>query len=110
MQEIQERREPMPLNTILLLGAALFCIGLVVVVTRKNAIAVLIGVELMLNAANLNLVAFSRFDAIELQGQIFALFVITVAAAEAAVALAIVIKVYQHFQTANLDKINELKG
>lgn len=100
----------MPIDVLLLLGAALFCIGLAVVVTRKNAIAVLIGIELMLNAANLNLVAFSRFDGDQLQGQIFALFVITVAAAEAAVALAIVVKVYQHFNTADLDQINELKG
>ncbi|MFT6828852.1 MAG: NADH-quinone oxidoreductase subunit NuoK [Cytophagales bacterium CG12_big_fil_rev_8_21_14_0_65_40_12] len=100
----------MSIDILLLLGAALFCIGLAVVVTRKNAIAVLIGIELMLNAANLNLVAFSRFDGDQLQGQIFALFVITVAAAEAAVALAIVVKVYQHFNTADLDQINELKG
>uniref|UniRef100_UPI0040487E4C NADH-quinone oxidoreductase subunit NuoK n=1 Tax=Roseivirga sp. TaxID=1964215 RepID=UPI0040487E4C len=100
----------MSIDLLLLLGAALFCIGLAVVVTRKNAIAVLIGIELMLNAANLNLVAFSRFDGDQLQGQIFALFVITVAAAEAAVALAIVVKVYQHFNTADLDQINELKG
>jgi NADH:ubiquinone oxidoreductase subunit K len=100
----------MPIDLLLYLGAALFCIGLAVVVTRKNAIAVLIGIELMLNAANLNLVVFSRFDGEQLQGQIFALFVITVAAAEAAVALAIVVKVYQHFQTADLDQINELKG
>lgn len=100
----------MPLNTLLLLGAALFCIGVAVVITRKNAIAVLIGVELMLNAANINLIAFSSFDAFQLQGQIFSLFVITVAAAEAAVGLAIVVKVYQHYQTADLDKINDLKG
>ena len=100
----------MPIDVLLLLGAALFCIGLAVVVTRKNAIAVLIGIELMLNAANLNLVAFSRFDGDEFQDQIFTLFVITVAPAEAAVALAIVVKVYQHFNTADLDQINELKG
>ena len=100
----------MSIDILLLLGASLFCIGLAVVVTRKNAIAVLIGIELMLNAANLNLVAFGRFDGDQLQGQIFALFVITVAAAEAAVALAIVVKVYQHFNTADLDQINELKG
>lgn len=100
----------MPIEHLLILGAILFCIGLFVVLTRKNAIAVLIGVELMLNAANINLVAFSHFDPDLLQGQVFALFVITVAAAEAAVALAIVVKVYQYFQTADLDKISELKG
>lgn len=100
----------MPIEHLLTLGAILFCIGLFVVLTRKNAIAVLIGVELMLNAANINLVTFSYFDPELLQGQVFALFVITVAAAEAAVALAIVVKVYQYFQTADLDKISELKG
>ncbi len=100
----------MPVEHLLFLGAVLFCIGLFVVLTRKNAIAVLIGVELMLNASNINLVAFGYFDPDFLQGQIFALFVITVAAAEAAVALAIVVKVYQYFQTADLDKISELKG
>ena len=100
----------MPLEHLLILGVALFCIGLLVVLTRKNAIAVLIGIELMLNASNINLVAFSHFDPDLLQGQIFALFVITVAAAEAAVGLAIVVKVYQYFQTAELDQLNQLKG
>lgn len=100
----------MPVEHLLTLGAILFCIGLFVVLTRKNAIAVLIGVELMLNAVNINLVTFSHFDPDRLQGQVFALFVITVAAAEAAVALAIVVKVYQYFRTADLDKISELKG
>lgn len=100
----------MPIEHMLFLGAALFCIGLLVVITRKNAIAVLIGIELMLNAANVNLVTFSHFDPDLMQGQIFALFVITVAAAEAAVGLAIVIKVYRYFQTADLDKLNDLKG
>ncbi len=70
---------------------------------------VLIGIELMLNAANLNLIAFSSYDG-SLQGQIFSIFLITVAAAEAAVGLAIVVKVYNYFRTADLDKINELKG
>ena len=100
----------MPLEHLLILGVALFCIGLLVVLTRKNAIAVLIGIELMLNASNINLVAFSHFDPDLLQGQIFVLFVITVAAAEAAVGLAIVVKVYQYFQTADLDQLNQLKG
>ncbi|MFY0593597.1 NADH-quinone oxidoreductase subunit NuoK [Roseivirga sp.] len=100
----------MPLDYLLILGAFLFCAGLFVVVTRKNAIMVLIGIELMLNAANLNLIAFSSFDSMALQGQIFSIFVITVAAAEAAVGLSIIVKVYKHFQTADLDKINNLKG
>lgn len=100
----------MQLNLVLLLGALMFSAGLFVVLTKKNAIMVLIGIELMLNAANLNLVAFSRFDPQALQGQIFSLFVITIAAAEAAVALAIVVKVYRYFNTTDLDQINELKG
>lgn len=100
----------MLLNTMLFLGALLFCSGLFVVLTKKNAIMVLIGIELMLNAANLNLVTFSRFDPQALQGQIFSLFVITIAAAEAAIALAIVVKVYKYFRTSDLDKINSMKG
>ena len=99
----------MELNYILYLSALLFVIGLFVVITRKNAIMVLIGIELMLNGANLNLIAFSSYDN-SLQGQIFSIFLITIAAAEAAVALAIVVKVYNYFRTADLDKINELKG
>ena len=100
----------MPLDFVLFLGAILFCSGLYVVVTKRNTIMVLIGVELMLNAANVNLIAFSTFDPVELQGQIFSLFVITVAAAEAAVALALVVKVYEYFRSSDLDEINELKG
>lgn len=100
----------MPLNFVLFLGAFLFCIGLYVVITKKNAIMVLIGIELLLNSANVNLVAFSAFDPVALQGQIFALFVITVAAAEAAIALALVVKVYEYFNSSDLDDINELKG
>ena len=97
------------LTHYLLLAAFLFCIGLSVAITRKNAIFVLIGIELMLNAANLNLIAFSQFDGDLLQGQTLALFVIVVAAAEAAVALAIILQVYKHFNTSNLDKIRQLK-
>jgi NADH-quinone oxidoreductase subunit K len=98
-----------PLEHFLFIGAALFCIGIVAIITKRNAIAVLMGVELILNAANINLVAFSQYDPDLLQGQMLSLFVIVVAAAEAAVALAIVLKTYQHFQTVHLDKINELK-
>lgn len=99
-----------PVEHFLALAAVLFCIGLVAVITKRNAIVVLMGVELMLNAANINLVAFSRYDANLLQGQLFALFVIVVAAAEAAVALAIVLKVYSYYKTSDLDQVNELKG
>lgn len=99
-----------PVEHFLVLAAVLFCIGVIIVITKRNAIIVLMGVELMLNAANINLVAFNRYDASLLQGQLFALFVIVVAAAEAAVALAIVLKVYSYYKTSDLDKVNELKG
>ena len=93
-----------------ILGALLFCIGLAVVITKRNAIVVLMGVELILNAANINFVAFSRLDTVHLQGQYFSLFVIVVAAAEAAVGLAIILKLYKYYSTTNLDEINQLKG
>lgn len=92
----------------LIVAAALFSIGLAVMITKRNAIGVLIGLELVLNAVNINLVAFSQYDA-RLSGQMFALFVLVVAAAESAVALAIILKVYRHFQTVDLDKINLMK-
>ncbi len=96
------------LGYYLLTSAMLFSIGLAIVVVKRNIIVVLMGIELMLNAVNLNLVAFSKNDP-TLQGQIFSLFVIVVAACEAVVALAIVLKVYEHFQTVHLDEINQLK-
>ena len=92
-----------PLEHILLLSAALFTIGILAVITKRHAVVVLMGIELIFNAANINLVAFSRHDPQLMQGQLFSLFVILVAAAEAAVALAIVLRVYQHFKTANLN-------
>jgi NADH:ubiquinone oxidoreductase subunit K len=98
-----------PLEHFLYISAALFCIGIIAVITRKNAIVVLMGIELMLNAANINLVAFSRFDP-GIQGQLFSLFVIVIAAAEAAVALAIILRVYNYYKTSDLDEVNELKG
>lgn len=98
-----------PLHHFLLLSACLFSMGMVVVITKKNLIFVLIGLELMLNAANINLVAFSRYDPTLLEGQVFALFVIVVAAAETALALAIALKVYEHFRTTDLDKISEVR-
>ncbi|OJJ16611.1 NADH-quinone oxidoreductase subunit K [marine bacterium AO1-C] len=99
-----------PLEYYLYIGAFLFCAGVVLVLTKRNAIVVLMGIELIFNAANINLVAFSQFDPQRLQGQIFTLFVVVIAAAEATVALAIVLKVYQHFKTIRLDDLNELKG
>ena len=92
----------------LLVAAALFAIGLAVVLLKRHTVVVLMGIELMLNAVNLNLVAFSQHDPDRLQGQMMALFVMVVAAAESAVALAIVLQVYRHFHTAELDDLNEL--
>lgn len=98
-----------PVSYFLYLGAAIFAIGMAIVIVKKNAIMVLMGVELMLNAANINLVAFSRGDTVLLQGQVMAIFVLVVAAAEASVALALVIKVFHHFNTLELDELNKLK-
>ncbi|MEJ7758935.1 MAG: NADH-quinone oxidoreductase subunit NuoK [Gemmatimonadaceae bacterium] len=92
----------------LALSAALFTIGVVGVLTRRNAIIIFMCVELMLNAVNLTFVAFSRFYGAE--GQVFVVFVMTVAAAEAAVGLAIIISIFRHQQSINLQNINLLKG
>ena len=92
-----------PLESFLIIAAILFCIGLAVVLSKKNTIAVLMGIELMLNAGNLNLIAFSRTDT-AIQGQMFSLFVIVIAAAEIAVALAILIQVYFYHKSSYLDK------
>jgi NADH:ubiquinone oxidoreductase subunit K len=96
------------LNEFLLLSAALFCIGLYMVVDKSNAIQILIGVELMLNAAILNLVAFGKYDKINNGGQVFALFAIVLAAAVTAVALAIILNVYRQYKTIDPSKINNL--
>lgn len=101
--------QPVDSHLFLFVGAALFSIGLAVVIVKRHAIVVLMGIELMLNAVNINLVAFSQYDPDRLQGQMLALFVMVVAAAESAVALSIVIQVYRHFRTAQLDELNELK-
>lgn len=93
----------------LYLSAFLFAVGIAVVITRQNAIAVLIGVELVLNASNINFVYFNTLYPERLDGQFFALMVITVAAAEAAVALAIILKLYQTYRTTDLDKISDIK-
>ena len=92
----------------LALSAALFVIGVIGVLTRRNAIILFMCVELMLNAVNLSLVALSK--AYGASGEVFVLFVITVAAAEAAVGLAIVISIFRHRQSVDLDDINLLKG
>lgn len=90
-------------------AAALFSLGLAIVLTKRHAVVVLMGIELMLNAANLNLVAFSQYDPDRLQGQLFSLFVMVVAAAEAAVALALIIQVYRYARTVQLDELDTLK-
>src|SRR4051794_36531707 len=101
-----------PLSAYLLLSAFLFAIGLAGALTRRSAILVLIGIELMLNAANLNFIAFWRFssNAEQLTGLMFVVFSIAVAAAEAAVGLALIIAIYRHYRTSNIDQINMLKG
>lgn len=98
-----------PLEHYFILSALLLCIGLAIIIVKKNAIVVLMGIELILNAANINLIAVSQYDAKLLQGQTFALFVIIVAAAEAAVAMAIVLKIYNFYKTSNLNEVNEIK-
>lgn len=97
------------IQNYLVISALLFSIGLAVSVTKRNAILILMGIELMLNAVNLNLVAFSQYDPNRLQGQMFALFIMVVAAAEVTVALAIILKIYDYFKNLDLDEINSLK-
>ncbi|MBX7125998.1 MAG: NADH-quinone oxidoreductase subunit NuoK [Cyclobacteriaceae bacterium] len=96
-------------NHLLYLGALLLCVGLVIVITRRNAIVVLMGIELMLNASNINLVAFDRYFPGQLDGQMLSLFVIIVAVCEAAVGIAIVLRVYHYYDTARPGDLNQLK-
>ena len=99
----------MGLNQYLILSAFLFCTGIYGVLARKNAVLVLMSIELMLNAVNINLVAFSAFRN-AVAGQVFALFVITIAAAEVGVGLAIVLLIYRNERTSDLDEVDQLKG
>jgi len=101
-----------PLAAYLILSAMLFAIGLAGALTRRNSIMVLIGIELMLNAANLNFIAFWRFspNPQALTGVMFVIFSIAVAAAEAAVGLALIIAIYRHYKTTDVEKITEMKG
>lgn len=100
----------MTLSHYLILAAILFAIGTYGALTRRNAIGILLCIEIMLNAVNINLVGFSRYiTPNELTGQIFTIFSITIAAAEAAVGLAIIISIYRHVKTVNVDKINLMK-
>ena len=98
------------LHHYLIVSAALFSLGIMGVLTRKNAVNVLMGVELILNSANINLVAFSKYSSGNIGGQIFAMFIIVVAAAEVAVGLAIVLSMYRIIKSVNLDKADTLKG
>ena len=99
-----------PLSWILILAAAMFCIGVYGVLARRNAVAILMGIELMLNAVNLNLVAFWRYLTPEaIAGQVFAIIVFAVAASEAAVGLALIISIYRRRHTVAADEINLLK-
>jgi len=102
---------PIGLHHYLLLGAVLFVCGALCMANKRNAIGVLMGVELVLNAANVNFVAFARYNsAFRLEGQVFALMVVVLAAAEAAVALAIILNFYNNHDTVDVDRANELKG
>ncbi len=97
------------LQHYLVVSSILFSLGLFGIVTRKNAVMVLMGIELILNSANINFVAFARYGNFGFDGQLIALFVVILAAAEAAVALAIVLNIYKNFATVNVDEIDKLK-
>jgi NAD(P)H-quinone oxidoreductase subunit 4L len=100
----------MQLQYFLFLAAALFCIGIYGLVTSRNAIRVLMSIELLLNAVNLNLLAFSNYlDPMNIKGQVFSVFVITIAAAESAVGLAIVLTIYRNRDTVDMEQFNLLK-
>jgi NADH:ubiquinone oxidoreductase subunit K len=99
------------LEHVLVVGALLFSIGLYIALSRRNAVGILMGIELMLNSVNLNLIGFARFidSPRPIDGQVFAVFVITVAAAEAAVALALAVSVYRLRQSIDVDRLNVLR-
>lgn len=98
------------LEHYLVVSVSLFLLGMFIVMTRRNGIRILMGVELILNAANLNLIAFNRYQVqTDVSGNVFAVFVIILAAAEAAVALAIVLAIYQQFSTIQMDEISTMK-
>ena len=97
------------LSNYLFVSVILFSLGLFGVITRRNGVAVLMGIELILNAANLNFLAFARFGGMNMAGHVYALFVIVLAAAEAAVALAIIINIFNNYNTINVDEVSGLK-
>ena len=97
------------LNHFLILSAILFGLGLYAMISRRNAILVLMGIELILNSANINLIAFSKFGALGVDGQMISIFVIILAVAEAAIALAIILNQYNNILTVNIDEANTMK-
>jgi NADH:ubiquinone oxidoreductase subunit K len=101
---------PLELQAILSLAALLFSVGLIVLLTKPNAILMLIGIELMLNAANLNLIAFNKWMPGNLDGQGFTLFIIIIAVCEAALGMAIILRVYHYFKTSDPTQITALNN
>jgi NADH-quinone oxidoreductase subunit K len=97
------------LEHYLVISAILFCLGLYAVIVRKHAVLVLMGLELILNSANINFIAFSKYGGMNIEGHVATIFVIILAAAEAAVALAIVLNIYQNYKHVNVDEISKLK-
>ena len=97
------------LDHFVVLGAILFALGLFCVVTRRNAIGIIMGIELILNSANVNYVAFARYGRGGYDGQVFAIFVIMLAAAEAAIGLAIVLGIYRSFETIDVEATDRLR-
>ncbi|HXJ37120.1 MAG TPA: NADH-quinone oxidoreductase subunit NuoK [Candidatus Eisenbacteria bacterium] len=102
--------EGVTVTHFVVLSAILFSLGLFCVVTRRNALGILMGIELILNSANVNYVAFARYGQTGYDGQVFAIFVIMLAAAEAAIGLAIVLGIYQTFETIDVDATDRLRG
>jgi NADH:ubiquinone oxidoreductase subunit K len=99
----------MLVNQFLILGAMLFCMGVYGVLTRKNAVMVLLSIELILNSVNINLLAFDRLNG-NIEGNVFALFIIAIAAAEVGVGLAMVMLIYRNRKSISLDDLSEMKG
>src|SRR6185369_6638114 len=98
------------LQHYVIVGLGLFCLGFYCVLTRRNAIGILMGVELILNAANVNYIAFSRFGSGTYDGQVFSIFIIMLAAAEAAIGMAIVLGIYRRFRTIDVAGMSQLQG
>ena len=97
------------LTHFLIIGAILFVLGVLALTTRRNAVLMLMGIELILNSANINFVAFSRYQALNLNGHVVAIFVIILAAAEAAVALAIVLNIYRMYGSVDAEQVSDLR-